>query len=201
MSLSSATIGGSLECEKAGFANARGMALNAHACKIASSLVLRDIRAEGELRFADAAVGGNLIIKSNFDLTPAKSPKVVGAKLNLQRADIKGTLDLIKMRTGTDTIIDLREASCNVINDDVNASWPSEGNLLMDGLFYRRMAHPSSPSLRLRWLRKQLPLSKKERRGFFRPQPYRQLVSVLRAQGLDAEATEIKIGMAEDRRR
>jgi hypothetical protein len=42
---------------------------------------------------------------------------------------------------------------------------------------------------------------KTERQGGFRPQPYRQLASTLRAHGSDAEARQILIGMAEDRRK
>jgi len=181
--LSSATIGGSLECDKGSFTNANGIALNAQGCKITSSLILRDLRAEGEVCFDDAAIGGNLIIKSNLGLSPANSSKVVGAKLNLRRADIKGALNLIDMKTGTDTMVDLSEASCNVLHDNVDASWPSEGKLVLDGFVYRRIANPRLPSLRLKWLRAQLPLAKQERRGLFRPQPYRQLVSVLRPRG------------------
>lgn len=104
------------------------------------------------------------------------------------------------LRCASDTVVNLEDASCNVLVD-AKEGWPSAGNLILDGFVYRRLGYPLTPAIRLDWLRRELPSDERERRGRFRPQPYRQLAGVLRAQGLDAEAKEVLIGMAQDRRR
>jgi hypothetical protein len=55
--------------------------------------------------------------------------------------------------------------------------------------------------LKRRVLRRQLLTDMAHRGARFRPQPYGQLASALRAQGLDADAKAVLIGMALDRRK
>jgi len=51
------------------------------------------------------------------------------------------------------------------------------------------------------WLRRQLPANQNPSYTQFRPQPYRQLAAVLRAQGLDRDAKTVLVEMARDRRK
>ena len=122
------------------------------------------------------------------------------ATFDLYGARIDGTLNIWGLRCARDTVVNLESASCNVLVD-AKEGWPSAGNLRLDGFVYRRLRHPLNSAIRLDWLRRELPSDERKRRDQFRPQPYRQLAAVLRAQGFDAEAKEVLIGMAKDRRR
>ena len=123
--------------------------------------------------------------------------------LVLHGARIDGDLDMRGLQCISDTVVDLEDTSCNMIDakEDAKEAWPSAGNLKLDGFVYRRLRDPLTPAARLDWIRRGLPSDAAERRRGFRPQPYRQLAGVLRAHGLDAEAKKVLIGMARDRLR
>ena len=149
------------------------------------------------MSLAGATVRGNVVIANDRSAVTDGTPTF---SLTLYGARIDGALNMRGLRCASDTVVNLEDTSCNVLID-AKEGWPSAGNLMLDGFVYRRLSDPLTPAIRLDWLRRELPSDEGERRGRFRPQPYRQLAGVLRAQGLDAEAKEVLIGMAQDRRR
>ncbi len=197
-----AEVGADLDCNRGRFRNAKRVALNAAGAKIAGNANL-GIQVEGGISFESASIARDLTLASKWIEELYHNPRL-SAKLNVQRANISGALNLVGMQTGPETEVNLSDASCDVLADELigdSPSWPPNGKLMLDGFVYRRIEKPGRPADRLDWIRRQLPKEVKERRGRFRPQPYRQLASVLRAQGHDAEAKAVLIGMAKDRRK
>ena len=189
---------GLLDCSGGRFKNANGPALNADRAKIGGIVFLcDDFQAEGEVSLAGATVRGNVVIANGRSAVTDGTPTF---SLTLYGARIDGALNMRGLRCARDTVVNLEDTSCNVLIDE-KEGWPSAGNLILDGFVYRRLSDPLTPAIRLDWLRRELPSDEGERRGRFRPQPYRQLAGVLRAQGLDTEAKAVLIGMAQDRRK
>jgi hypothetical protein len=83
--------------------------------------------------------------------------------------------------------ISLAYARTNFLNDDVE-NWPKAGHLWLDGFVYNAIASPATTDAkeRLDWLNRQPT-------GRFRPQPYEQLVLVLRRMGHERDAKKIAI--------
>jgi hypothetical protein len=162
-----ATVGG-LECNDASFKKASGPALNCEAAKIGGLLLLRKpIAAQGEVRLYGAQIG-HLYIEE-IDLSVG-----AGGSLVARLAEIKGEFSIQALTCGPNTIVDLRGASCDLFADDPRAC-PEQGNLRLDGFVYRRLTNPGAAKARLRWVRSPLPANVANRRGVFRPQPYRLL--------------------------
>ncbi|HEU5319864.1 MAG TPA: hypothetical protein VFX28_03630, partial [Methylomirabilota bacterium] len=94
----------------------------------------------------------------------------------------------------TDVSVNLFHARAGALVDD-EASWPTRGNLELDGFEYDSIAvGPTDALTRLRWI-------SRAQRGGYHPQPYEQLARVLRAQGWPEEATRVAIAKLERRRR
>jgi hypothetical protein len=211
-----ADIGGDLDCGGGKFINRTRVTLTAERAKIGGAVLLRrGFYSEGEVRVRNAQIGGVLACNGGNFQNPdrpalnAYGVKIAGTVLlgkdfdakgevRLKNAEIRGELLVVGARIGAKTVLNFSDTSCDVFEDSPE-SWPQEkGNLVLDGFVYRRIKPTSG---RLNWLRLQLPRDRRERGGKFRPQPYRQLASVLRLQGHDAEAKSNLIGMANDRRR
>jgi len=74
----------------------------------------------------------------------------------------------------------------SALSDDPD-SWPSRGNLFVDGFTYERIASgPTDAMSRLNWL---------DRQQTFKPQPYRQLAKALRELGDDNGQREVLVEM------
>jgi hypothetical protein len=111
----------------------------------------------------------------------------ISGKLNAQGAVIKGALVWTKIPNPGQVQLDLRDATVGSFNDD-RESWPSPGQLFLDGFVYARfLGRRRSAKERLEWLN----LLKS-----FTPQPYRQLAKVLKDEGDDAGAKEVLVEMA-----
>jgi hypothetical protein len=87
------------------------------------------------------------------------------------------------------TVLDMTGTTVKTFLDDGEASWPTGGNLQIDGLTYERIDPDSN---RLTWLKRIPPTP-------FRPQPYSELSEVLRNSGNEADAREILIAREDDR--
>jgi hypothetical protein len=109
--------------------------------------------------------------------------------MNVETAAIAGTLFWQGVEV---TSLDLIDASVGALVDD-EKSWPSKGNLFLDGFVYGHLSgkSPRDAKTRLKWLERQDP---------FRPQPYRQLAKVLREAGDDSGARNVLFGMERRRR-
>jgi sRNA-binding regulator protein Hfq len=185
-----AEIAGTLDCSNATFENplqpgvARsGLALAADRAVVTGSVFLCDgFRAKGEVRLLGAQTGGNL---------ECTGPTFSG-KLNAGRAAIKGAFLWTSLADPAGTKLDLTNASVGALDDDAK-SWPSTGNLFLDGFVYQRISGgPRDAESRLKWLARQDP---------FAPQPYRQLAKVLRDEGNDDGARLVLFEMERRRRK
>ncbi len=78
--------------------------------------------------------------------------------------------------------------------DDEEASWPQKGGLILDGFVYDRIADgPTDAPTRLKWLHLQPD-------GYL-PQPYEQLIAVLRQTGHEDQVAEVAIAKQWDMRK
>jgi hypothetical protein len=202
--LDRAEIGGALHCKGGVFKNINGTALNANYAKIGRDVIL-ELAIEGIISLEGASIAGDLTLSSKR-ISEASPTPAAGATLNLQRANIMGTLDLEQMpkedvktkKKYVKTTVDLGDTSCTVFKKHV--SNPGEEHKLeLHGFVYRRI-EGQDPKAQLEWLRQQLRVAQQEERGLFRPQPYRQFANSLRVHGHDAEARACLISMAKDRR-
>ena len=195
--LRKAEIRANLECQSARLGDGgrvETVVLRVEGAKIDGAVLLREgFRAEGGVVVLAAEIRGDLDLRKADFSTP-------GSGLNASHANIKGRIFIHRTRVRVDTWIVLDSAACAVLDDDLT-SWPRDGHLVLDGFVYQRLQYPGDANARLAWLRGQLPKERAQRHGQFRPQPYRQLAQVLRTQGHEAEARDVLIGMARDRRK
>jgi hypothetical protein len=206
--LPGAKIGGQFACRGGRFINADGNALSFDNAQIAGSVLLdENFKAEGEVRLLGATIGGQL------DCSGGQFSNSDGNALNLDRAQITGdvVLDGGFMAVGTVSIrsakineafvsgdssadkLDLRNAEIGLLQDERN-SWPTNGQLLLDGLVYDQIADSSPLAVESRkvWLA----LQSDDR---FRSQPYEQLAKVLSASGHFDAAKDILIEKEHER--
>ena len=200
--LFAAQIAGNLEMEGASLRCPHGVALTIENATIKGSALLcrmlhdpaERFRIEGDIQMRRASIAGDL------QLTGADFAPGFGGNLYAYLAKIGGSLRLQGIEYGDDSIVSFQATSCDVLVDDPDIR-PQPGRLSLDGFAYRRLENPVSSESRLAWLRAQMPVGESDRRGRFRPQPYRQLAQALRAEGHDSEARQMLVGMALDRRK
>jgi hypothetical protein len=109
-------------------------------------------------------------------------------------ASVSGRLDWLGVATTLRTVLRLSHASVGQFYDDAG-SWPSPGNLHLDGFKYTSIAGESvAADARLRWLKLQ-PAHP------FHGQPYEQLASTLRNSGQEALARSVGVEKQDMRRR
>ena len=187
--LLSAEIGGDLDCSGGSFKVASGDALNADRIKVTGNVNLGDgFTAEGEVRLLGAEIGGNLECSGGSfkaatgDALSAQGLRLTGA-LFLRDVSILGGIDLATARIGT------------LVDGDLTV-WQSGGHIL-DGFRYDRIIDVTDADRRIAWLRQQ--------RGThltseFKPQPWEQLIKVLRDMGHPYDAGEVAIAKQEQLR-
>jgi hypothetical protein len=172
-----AQIGVRLNCCGASIKNPGKDALSADGADVKGDVFLHEgFSAEGEVRLARAEIGGAL------DCGGGRFSQV-----KAETAAIAGPLFWRRVKAAETTKLDLINASAGSLVDD-EESWPSKGNLLLDGFVYGQISgdSPRDAKTRLRWLERQEP---------FRPQPYRQLAKVLREAGDDSGARKVLFKM------
>ena len=110
----------------------------------------------------------------------------------MESAKIERNLVWMGIESPEEAILDLRRAQCVAIWDEED-SWPSAGNLFLDGFAYKSICEDAPPDAasRIRWLHLQP-------RDKFLPQPYEQLADVLRQSGHEEEARKILIQKGKD---
>jgi hypothetical protein len=189
--LLNAQIGGHLDCNGATFENPSGYALNADSAVVKGSIFLMSglnakrkagvrFSAKGDVRLPGVEIGGDLA---------CVDAKISGAVI-ADTAVIKGTFFWVRIDP-KETALDLSNASVGSLVDD-KGSWPTNGNLDLDGFVYGRISvDPKDAKTRLCWLARQ---------KSFAPQPYRQLAKVLRDEGNDAGARRVLFEMEDLRR-
>ena len=177
-----AEIGGELVCHAGEFKNPGGHALAADRMVVKGSVFLRcGFTAEGEVRLVGADIGSDLNCRAG------EFKNAGGHALNAQNMKVAGALFLDRVKSRPYGRFDFGHAKVGQLYDDVN-SWPEPGKLVLDGFVYDAIAGdaPTSAEARLRWLRLQ-PTKP------FKPQPYEQLIRVLRRMGHERDAREVAI--------
>ncbi len=188
LSLFRAKIAGGLDCTGSTFASARGTAVNAVESTIGGDAVFHDgFAADGMVDVRLAHIGQSL----SFHDVRFTGDDETG--LNAERAVVGGALYWVEIAHTPHTQLDLENAHADALWDDM-PSWPAPGKLAIDGFTYTQFSGgPVDAGSRLMWLRLQ-PQDD-------RPQPYRQLATVLRESGRDIDATDVLIAKEEARRR
>lgn len=176
--LVAAEIGGSLYCHKGSFrGTSKSGAENRDALSLDKALIKRDVylsggfKAVGEVRMLGAQIGGSLTCSEGQFDNQGGSALVgdtlkVGGGLFLRDANFKGGINLSVAHVGS-------------LVDDLTC-WPAD-RIILDGFQYDRLTGcPTEASERIAWLKNQIPSHLGEK---FKPQPWEQLVKVLREMG------------------
>jgi hypothetical protein len=206
-----ASIGGSLEATGGTFKNLKsdknpnstGDALSADTVKVTGNVFLNGkFVAEGTVRLLGAEIKGQLNVDDAWLDT-----------LNLQGAHVTGGFiwkNIHKDRHPDfpnkewKPYLNLTNAKVGVLADQ-EASWPEKGRLILDGFVYDSITEgppdakaptdarvPIDAAARLKWLRLQ-----PDWLGY-RPQPYEQLIAVLRQMGHEDQVAEVAIAKQKD---
>lgn len=209
--LHSASIGGQLACGGR-FINPGRTAINGVRAKIqGDALLSRGCATEGEIRFRGISVGGSFVCSGGSFSNPqlmARDGDGVGILANalyLSGAKIQGGLLLTGLYSSRSEplrligSLDLTHVQAGSFADHPDG-WPTDGfstpegeargALALDGFIYGQFAGgaPTDAETRKRWLlRQQASHVGRE----FRPQPFEQLIKVLRAMGHDEHARQI----------
>lgn len=181
--LRSAEIGGDVSCVGATFENAQGIAFNAEGLRVRGDVVLGDeFVAKGEVRLIGAQIGADLVcVNALFE---PESPEAKA--FNAERMNVQG-LFMWRLERAPVGVVNLGHAHVGGLVDNAR-SWPAPGKLDLDGFTYDSFAWNAPVAWRERrtWLELQS-------RSDFCPQPYEQLVAVLRRMGHERDARQIAI--------
>lgn len=190
--LPGAQIGGNLECTGGKFCNAGkdggalGCALNADGIEVTGDVFLDEgFTATGEVRLLGAHIGGVLSCSGGTFRNADKDGKPQGNALAADSIVVMGGF-FVRAASFLGRI-DLSAAHVASLVDD-SICWP-DCSLILDGFQYDRVAaSPMDAAMRIGWLEKQYP---SHLGNDFRPQPWEQLIKVLREMGHSAEAAEV----------
>lgn len=179
--LLSAEIGGDLSCLKGKFRNPKNTALAADGVVVTGNLFLSDeFEADGEVRLLGLQIGGSLFCNSGTFNNPG------GDAISADRMTIAGSLFL--RRTQINGAFGLSAATVSTLIDE-QTCWEA-GDHILDGLRYDRIAGSTNAATRIAWLQRQ----RADHLGEdFRPQPWEQLIKVLRDMGHPNEARLVAI--------
>jgi hypothetical protein len=184
-------IGGSLGCGGGLFCNENGIALNCDGAMIAQSMNLKNgFKATGETRLVGAQIGYNL------DCEGGDFRNTVNVALNCDGATAKSAL-ILRRVAAVDGDVNLTSMKAGSFIDDADFQ---SFTYVLDGFTYERFAGqaPTSAEKRLTWLgRQQSPHIKED----FRPQPWEQVIRVLRDMGHPREADKVAIAKQEQMRK
>jgi hypothetical protein len=200
--LTGAHIGGCLDCCGGRFANVGGTALDCATLTTGAGVILG--LPEGRGRWHFEACGRVIFLRAEIagDFYGYKASFAVPdrAALDLSAARIGAGLYLkeIEIFHGD---LDLRHAEVASLHDDGSVragadTLPHKHNLLLDGFVYRRihLAEPRGGAtgwrVSLKWLQSQ---PKRYLKEDFKPQPWAQLITVLREMGYGDDAVQIAI--------
>jgi len=143
----------------------------------------RGFHANGEVQFT------GVIVEGDVDLSNARFENGNDIAISFERARISGGLDFRDAKIEGD--VDLADAHVTSLFDSA-ATWDAlEGKLILDGFVYTRLgSSPTDASFREHWLAQQRVSHLGDE---FKPQPWEQLILVLRATGHPLEARKIAI--------
>lgn len=198
VSLFGATVGGNLVCNGGRFEGDYGLALNFGSASIAADVYLNgDFHATRDVRLANASIGRSLYCNGGSFESPG------GTALACALAQVGGALYFCNVNAIAGTV-DLSGARIQTLHDDAGSWAKARGEVVLDGFTYERIAgkalddaeersagrDPHNAKDRIDWLDGQLPA---HLHAEFRPQPWEQLIAVLRAMGHPNEARAVAI--------
>jgi hypothetical protein len=144
--------------------------------------------ASGEVRLSGADIGGDLYCDGGTFANAG------GSALNAQALAVK---DGFLLHDATvEGAINLTVARIGTLIDD-RPCWQAGGHFL-DGLHYDRIVGSTDAASRIAWLQKQRP---DQLTSEFKPQPWEQLIKVLREMGHPYDAGEVAIAKQEQMRK
>jgi len=185
-----AEIGGDFTCSNGTFNAPGGHALHADRIKVAGGVFLRDgFASTGEVRFLGAEIGGDLSCRDGV------FANVGGYALSADGINVKGCVFLRGAQF--QGAISFPSAHIGTLADD-DACWAA-GEHYLDGLHYDNIFGKTDADSRIRWLEYQR-LDQLNGESWA-PQPWEQLVKVLRNMGHPLEATKVAIAKQERMRR
>jgi hypothetical protein len=187
-----AQIGGDLDCTGGTFTPGEGRALSCDRAAIKGSVFLGGgFTASGEVRLLGAQIGGDLTC-SGGTFTPGED-----RALSCDGGRISGSL-FFRGMTAVGGAVDLVDCEVGALVDDA-ASWDKVPRLRLNGFRYGRIANgPTDAAARIAWLKRP------QLEGYehvFWPQPWEQLVKVLREMGHEEDARQVAIEKQEEMRR
>lgn len=171
-----ARIGGDLIGSHGRFDGQASVAIGADAVRVEGNALFEGAMMTGAVRLAGADIGGHLSLDrvciSGDPLALQAEHLVVGHALMLREASIAGQ-------------VMMTDAQVAALADDLD-SWPA-AQVVLDGFRYARISgHGVSSEMRIAWLERQVPADIGDN---FRPQPWEQLIRVLRDMGHSRGAT------------
>ena len=212
MRLLSATIGGSLDATRGSFKNPKSAknpnpdALSADRVKVSGNVFLSGkFVADGTVGLPGAEIKGQLaVVEAWLDELILDSAHVTGGFFwrNIHK-DSHPDFPNKEWKPS----LDLTDAKVGALADEKD-SWPEKGRLILDGFVYDRITAgptdaeaptnariPIDAAARLRWLHLQ-----PDELGF-RPQPYEQLIAVMRRMGHEHQVAKVAIAKKWDLRK
>ena len=174
-------IGGNLDCRGSTFANPNGIALRLDGIVLNGGAFLNNgFSASGQVNLRGAHIRGNLECNDGRFLNPDK------CSLSADQVNVGGAL--IIRTASIDGGFELTSAKVATLLDDTSC-WQSGGHLF-DGFVYDQILGPTDAKARIKWLEQQRPDQVSHN---FKPQPWEQLITVLREMGHSDDAAEVAI--------
>ena len=162
--------------------------LGADWLKVTGSVVFCDgFTASGAVRLLGAAIGGDLVCSGG------RFANADGFALNAYGLKVMGSLFLRDVKV--EGVICIAAARIGTLVDDA-VCW-QKGEHILDGLQYDRIIGPTDAASRIKWLQQQ---RSDQLTSDFAPQPWEQLIKVLREMGHPYEAGEVAIAKQEQMR-
>jgi hypothetical protein len=193
--LVNATVGGDLNATGGTFKEPNGKAvLCADSASLRGNVFLKGgFTAAGHVRLPGAEIGGQLVVDdARLDALILESARVAGPFL---WRNIHKESDPRFPNKEWKPFLNLTNAKVESLLDQ-EASWPPKGRLFLDGFVYDRITMgPTDANTRLRWLRLQ-----PDELGYL-PQPYEQLIAVLREMGHEHQVAKVAIAKKWDLRK
>lgn len=148
--------------------------------------------AVGTVSFDGARVGGD------FDCSGASLKAPGATALSCVRLQVAGRF-ILQDVAGIEGGIDLTLTEAGSLCDDSESWKGAAGALTLDGFTYSRLAgrSPTDAGRRIAWLKSQIPAHLGVE---FRPQPWEQVIAVLRAMGHPNEARSVAVSMQDQLR-
>jgi hypothetical protein len=187
VALGGTMIGGDLFLDGQ-FLNPSKTAIDVNSADITGNALIgfaRSFEADGLVSFLGTRVGTNFVVsQATFSGRSSDHHGLDASEISVKNAFVWHNVLLPHGAT-----LILAGASTQALLDD-ESSWPTPGNLNIEGFTYGGLGPPDDARSRLRWLNLQ---------SGYHPQPYRQLAKALREIGDEDGATEVLIA-SEDAR-